>query len=310
MLPRALAGALLLALAALPLAGPRFLVTTLAEVFIFGMLALSLDLLLGYTGLVSMGHAALFGFGAYVAGLLSVHFTSLIWVTAPVAVITTALLAMAMGYLALRASGVTFLMVTLAFGQMLYALAVKWNGVTGGSDGLTGVARPTGLLMEMNTTGMYWLLLLSLVGVLLFLRRVIASPFGAALVSIRENEERMRALGLNVFRYKLGAFVVAGAVAGLAGALFAHLNGFVSPGELHWMASGQLLVMVVIGGAGTLTGPIWGAAMLMLLHHFASSYTDRWQSIVGLIFIAFVLGARGGLMGLLRREPRRKGVAA
>lgn len=307
------------ALALVPLAGaPRFIVTLLTEVFILSIVTMSLDLLMGYTGLVSLGHASLFAVGAYAAGRVALHVTASIWVTLAAAIMAAALLAWLMGALALRTAAVTFLMITLAFGQMIYALAVKWNQVSGGSDGLTGIPRPTGLLVEMTGTRLYWVALAAMVLVYYLLRRLTESPFGRVLVGIRENENRMRAVGADVQRYKLLAFVAAGALAGLAGGLYAHYSQFVAPGLAAWTKSGEFMVMVIIGGSGTLLGPILGTAVLLALQDVISSASERWQTILGLLFIAFVLFARGGLLGLwarlaVRRAARagaQKGVAA
>lgn len=299
--------AVAIALAALPLIGaPKFVVTLLGEVFILAIAAMSLDLLLGYTGLASMGHAGLFAVGAYAAARMALNVSPNLWLTLGAGVLAAALLAWVVGIFALRTSAVTFLMITLAFGQMVYALAVKWNQVSGGSDGLSGIPRPTGLLVEMNGTRLYWLALVAMCLVYWLLRRIIASPFGHVLVGIRENENRVRAVGADVQRYKLIAFVLAGALAGLSGGLFAHYTQFVAPNLAFWAKSGELMVMVIIGGSGTLLGPILGTGLLLVLQDVVSSASERWQSIMGVLFILFVLFARGGLMGLWERLARRR----
>ncbi len=298
---------------------PKFAVTLLAEIFILAIVSMSLDLLIGYTGLVSMGHASLFAVGAYAAGRMALHVSDNIWLTLLAAIVVGALVAWAMGAFALRTSAVTFLMITLAFGQMIYALAVKWNKVSGGSDGLTSIPRPTGLFFEMDGTRLYWVNLAAMVLVYWLLRRLINSPFGHVLVGIRENENRVRAVGADVQRYKLIAFILAGAIAGLAGGLYAHYTGFVAPNLAFWAKSGEFMVMVIIGGSGTLLGPILGTGVLLFLQDVVSSASDRWQTIMGALFIIFVLFARGGIMGLWgkltsRRAPAetkvKKGVAA
>jgi branched-chain amino acid transport system permease protein len=292
----------LVILALLPLVGaPRFLVTFLGEVFILAIAAMSLDLLVGYTGLVSMGHAGLFAVGAYAAGRVALHLSPSIWLTLPAAVLAAGLIAAAMAFFALRTSNVTFLMITLAFGQMIYALAVKWNKVTGGSDGLTGIPRPTGLLVEMTGARLYWVALAAMLLVYGLLLRITRSPFGHVLVGIRENENRMRAVGADVRRYKLIAFTLAGGLAGLAGGLYAHYTQFVAPNLAFWTKSGEFMVMVIIGGSGTLIGSIFGTGVLMALQDVVSSHSERWQSIMGALFILFILFARGGLMGLWNR---------
>jgi len=303
--------AALVILALLPLVLGRYTISVLTEVYIFAIAALSLNLLLGYTGLVSMGHAAFFGGGAYVAAKVAAEVTPSVWVVVPAALAAAGLLAAVIGYLSLRTRGVTFLMLTLAFAQMLYALTFRWKDVTGGSDGYSGVPRPTGLGFTVDATAFYWLALLMLALVYLFMYRLVRSPFGHSLIGIRENEDRLRALGLPVGRYKLAAFIVAGVLAGFAGTLFAYYNGFVSPHEVHWMLSADLLVMIVIGGVRSLIGPVLGSFVLVWLESFVSSYTDRWQTVMGLLFIVFVLAARGGLVGiasaLAQRLRRRAG---
>ncbi|MDR7554982.1 MAG: branched-chain amino acid ABC transporter permease [Armatimonadota bacterium] len=296
-------------LASLPLWAPRFLLTVAAEVLIFGIAATSLNLLLGYTGLISMGHAAYFATGGYVAGLLAKHVTPLFWATTPVGMVAAAALALVVGAFALRTAAVTFLMITLAVGQMLYALAIKWRTVTGGSDGLLGIPKPTGLGVEMDAPRMYLVALVCYLLVLWFLRRLLAAPFGRTLVGIRENEGRLRALGCNVQAYKLAAFVLAGGLAGLGGALFGQFNGFIAPSEIHWHRSGQLMIMIIIGGVHSLIGPLLGAFVVVAIQDLVSSLlTQRWMTVMGLVFIGFVLVARGGLVGLwhaLHRAVRR-----
>jgi branched-chain amino acid transport system permease protein len=295
-------------LASLPLWAPRFLLTVAAEVLIFGIAATSLNLLLGYTGLISMGHAAYFATGGYVAGLLAKHATSLFWLTVPAGMAAAAALALVVGVFALRTAAVTFLMITLAVGQMLYALAIKWRTVTGGSDGLLGIPKPTGLGVAMDAPRMYLVALLCYLLVLWFLRRVLDAPFGRTLVGIRENEGRLRALGCNVQAYKLAAFVLAGGLAGLAGALFGQFNGFISPSEIHWHRSGQLMIMIIIGGVHSLLGPVLGAFVVVAIQDLVSSLlTQRWMTVMGLVFIGFVLVARGGLVGLWHRLGRAVG---
>ncbi len=302
-----LIAAVIAALALLPLWGPRYLISIAAEVFIFGIAGLSLNLLLGYTGLVSLGHAAFFAMGGYAAGLVARGLSTSFWLTLPAGILAAGALAFLVGIFALRTTAVTFLMITLAAGQMLYALAIKWRQVTGGSDGLIGIPRPTGFGVEMDATRMYWLALVLCLAVFWMLRRILAAPFGRTLVGIRENEGRLRALGCDVRAYKLASFVLAGGLAGLAGVLFAHFNGFVSPSEVHWQRSGQLLIMIIIGGVDSLVGPLLGAFVVVLIQDLVSSYTMRWMTIMGLLFVGFVLVARGGLVGLWRGLVRGVG---
>ncbi len=281
------------------------------EVLIFAIFAMSLDLLLGYTGLPSFGHAAFFGLGAYILAYttstsdLALGFTDNLFLTVPLVILGTGLAALVIGFFALRTSGIYFLMITLAASQMLFSIAIRWSSVTGGSDGLVGVPRPTIGVTPFSYSitsreGYYYLVLALFLISWWLLRRVVESPFGWALRGIRENEPRMRALGYNTFRYKMAAFVLAGIFAGLAGLLLAHFFWHAAPENLYWTMSGQVLIMTIIGGAGTLTGPIMGAALMRLLPNFASSYTDRWQTVMGIVFILFVLYARRGIFGLLQ----------
>lgn len=296
--PAFAAAIVIAALTLVPLWAPRYITSLIAEVFIFGIAAVALNILLGYTGLVSMGHAAFFAMGGYAAGLMAKSLTPSFWFTMPTGMLAGGALALVVGLFALRTSAVTFLMITLAAGQMLYAVAIKWRQVTGGSDGLIGIPRPTGFGIAMDGTRMYWVALASCVAVLWLLRRLLAAPFGRTLVGIRENEGRLQALGCNVRAYKLASFVLAGALAGLAGVLFAGFNGFVSPSEVHWLRSGQLLVMIIIGGVNSLIGPLLGAFVVVVIQDVVSSHTMRWMTIMGLLFVGFVLVARGGLVGL------------
>ncbi len=302
--------ALVLALVAVPFVLGTFEVSLATTALIFAVLAMSLDLLVGYTGLVSLGHAAFFGFGGYVAAYTAIHLTGNLLVVLPVVAAGTALLAVVLGFLALRTTGVYFLMLTLAFGQMLFGLAVKWTPVTGGSDGLAGVPAPfVGIgPMSYAFTGrvrFYYLVVVAVLALGWFLIRVVGSPFGHALVGIKDNEERLASLGYDTWRYKMAAYVLAGVVAGVVGALFVFFNRHAAPENLFWVVSGEVLLMVIIGGAGTMYGPALGAVLVRLFESYVSSYTDRWQTLLGLLFVAFVLFAPGGIVGVIRRRRNR-----
>lgn len=289
-----------LALVLLPFAHIRYLTSTLTEVLIFALFAMSLGLLVGYAGLVSLGHAASFGTAAYAVGLVSTRMSPALLLTLPAGVAAGTLAALVIGVFALRATGVYFLMLTLAFAQMAFAVAHQWSWLTGGTNGLSGIPRPAILGVDLGgAVPFYYLVLLFVGAAAAALSRIIGSPFGAALVGIRENEPRMRAMGFDTFRLKLAAFVLAGAAAALSGALYAYYNGFVSPDELYWTRSGEVLVMVLLGGAGTLIGPAIGAAVVLILQNLASSFTERWTMILGAAFILVVLVAPSGLAGLL-----------
>lgn len=289
-----------LALALLPFAHVQYLTSTLTEVLIFALFAMSLGLLVGYAGLVSLGHAAFFGTAAYAVALVSTRVSPALLITLPAGVAVGTLAALGIGVFALRATGVYFLMLTLAFAQMAYAVAHQWSWLTGGTNGLSGIPRPTIPGVDLGgAVPFYYLVLLVVGGAALLLRRIVGSPFGAALIGVRENEPRMRAMGFDTFRLKLAAFVLAGAAAALSGVLYAYYNGFVSPDELYWTRSGEVLVMVLLGGAGTLIGPAVGAGVVLILQNLASSVTERWTMILGAAFILVVLVAPSGLAGLL-----------
>jgi branched-chain amino acid transport system permease protein len=290
---------LAVALAVFPLFAGTYPVKLLQEILIFGIFAMSLDLLMGYAGMVSFGHSAFFGIGAYAAALTLVKWPGL----------TTALLvpaaaaavgALLIGYFCIRVSGVYFIMLTLAFSQMFYAVAFQ-NAFVGAEDGITGVSRPAVLGMDIGSPARFHVYLVTIVAlVALLLWRVARSPFGHVLRGIHENEARMQAVGYPVGRYKLLAFVIAGTVAGIAGALYTQFQGSVSPDAFLWTTSGEALLMVIIGGTGTLGGAFLGAAAFILLQSLVSSYTERWMLILGLTFVLLVLFAPGGIVGTLR----------
>ena len=291
--------ALVAAVAAFPLFMGSYPVKLLQEIVIFGLFAMSLDLLMGYTGMVSFGHSAFFGIGAYVAALALVKspgLTSALLLPAAAA----AAGALVIGYFSIRVSGVYFIMLTLAFSQMFYAVAFQ-NAFLGAEDGLVGIPRPTVAGWSIGSLGRFHAYLMAIAGLLaLFLWRVTRSPFGRVLRGIHENEARMQAVGYPVRRYKLAAFVIAGTVAGIAGALYTQFQGSVSPDAFFWTTSGQALLMVIIGGTGTLGGAMLGAAAFILLQSLVSSYTERWMLILGLTFVLLVLFAPGGIVGTLR----------
>ncbi len=298
------------ALVAVPFVVGTFEVSLITTAVIFAAFAMSLDLLVGYTGLISLGHAAFFGFGGYVAAYASINMTANLLVVLPIVIVATALLAVVLGFLALRTSGIYFLMITLAFGQMLFGLAVKWTSVTGGSDGLAGVPAPfLGIgpfaFVFTGRVTFYYLVAAVFLALWWFMSRVAGSPFGHALVGIKDNEERLASLGYDTWRYKMAVYVLSGAIAGFAGALFVFFNRHAAPENLFWVVSGEVLLMVIIGGAGTLYGPALGAILVRMFESYVSSYTDRWQTLLGLLFVAFVLFAPGGIVGLIRRWRNR-----
>ena len=293
-----------------PFAVSPYILSLAIEVLIFAIFAMSLDLLIGYTGLPSFGHAAFLGLGSYILAYitstsdLAIGLTDNILVSLPMVVLGTGMIALLIGLFALRTTGIYFLMITLAFAQMLFSIAIHWSRVTGGSDGMTGVQRPS---LGIGTweysfdtrSSFYYLVLLLFILVWCMLRMIVRSPFGLTLRGIRTNEHRMRALGYNTFYYKIAAFVLAGMLAGLSGMLLAQFFWHASPHNLFWSMSGQAVIMVLVGGAGTLTGPVIGAAVMRLLPHLASTYTERWQTLMGIVLILFVVFSPSGIIGIL-----------
>ena len=280
----------------------------LIEVMMFSILAMSLNLILGYAGLVSFGHAAFFAVGSYAAGLSANHLGAEIWLSLPVGVAAGVALALPVGWLSIRLSGFYFLMITFAFAQMVYAVVYRWNWLTGGSDGLL-IAGPTLFRSPVlqSRDQLYFFTLVCFAASFVLIHRIVSGPFGHALVGIRENTRRMRALGYNVRAYKLSAFVIAAAFAALAGVINGQFSLFASPESAHWTLSASALVMVLIGGAGTKTGPIIGAAVVLLLQHWLSSYTQYWSLALGLLFILLITTAREGIHGLILLAATRIG---
>ena len=284
----------------------RFWVSVVIQMLISGLFAMSLDLLVGYAGLASLGHAAFFGVGAYAFALVAKHVSPSVAVALPGAALAAAIAALVIGVFSVRASGIFFLMLTLAFAQMLHALAFGWIPVTGGSDGLSSVPRPDVGVSGVNlflTSNFYVFVAVVFVVGALALRAVVNSRFGLALAGVRENERRMRALGYDTTRLKLVAFVVAGTFAGIAGALQASFDQFVSPGDVFVTTSVTALVMVLVGGAGTLAGPVLGAIVVVSLRTFLADQPlvgARWETLLGALFVLTVLFARHGLIGIVR----------
>jgi branched-chain amino acid transport system permease protein len=292
-------------LAALPLVGPPpFVLSAFTEIGIYALFAMSVNLLLGQIGLPSLGQAAFWGTGAYAAGVVAKNVAADLALTVLAAILLASLVALIVGPVAVRSRGGYFLMVTLALSQVGYVIAFRWTPVTGGSNGLAGVPAPTLLGVALGPSGLYVATVLVCAFGLWLMDGVRRSPFGQTLLGIRENEARMEALGYRTSLYKLAGFVLAGAYAGLAGGLFVAFNRFVSAGELAWSTSGLGLVMVIVGGAGTLLGPLVGAAVELLLRSALSSGSgvgERWQLVLGLLFVGLVLVGQGGLVGLGQR---------
>jgi branched-chain amino acid transport system permease protein len=278
-----------------------------SEILIFAIAAISLDLLLGYGGMVSFGHAAFFGLGAYGTVLLNVHHGWDPWAAMLGGTVIAAIVAALIGAFCVRMSGVGFFMMTLAFSQLLYSGAVKWRFLTGGSDGVGFLPRPEIFgISAADQRVMYLLTLGCLVLAFFALRVLIGSQFGHALVGSRENEMRMSALGYDVRKLRLLTFTISGTVAGFGGGIYAFFNGFVSPDALSWGISGMLLLMVVLGGKGTLVGSIIGSAIFLLVKNFVSSHTEHWQLIVGGTFVICVMFFPEGIYGLRRWSRSRR----
>jgi len=291
----------LAALVALPFAVSDYARTLIAEIFIFAIFAMSLDLLLGFTGLMSLGHAAFFGLGAYAVAVMGTMFGINAWIGVAAGIALAAVAAGLIGWFCVRTGGVTFLMLTLAFSQLVFTVALKWRDVTGGSDGLAVAEKPDFLGFDLsNSLVMYYMALFFFVLVFAGLRRLINAPLGRVFVGIRENEPRMLAVGYPTRTYKLLSFTISAAIAGLAGGLYAIFNGFISADALYWTASGDVLIMTMLGGAGTLIGPAIGAGVFLLMKNVVSSYNEHWLAIIGITFICCVMFFPAGIWGAMR----------
>jgi branched-chain amino acid transport system permease protein len=291
----------LLALLALPFAVSDYSRTLIAEIFIFAIFAMSLDLLLGFTGLMSLGHAAFFGLGAYAVAVSGTMFGINAWIGLTAGIALAALAACLIGWFCVRTGGVTFLMLTLAFSQLVFSVALKWRDVTGGSDGLAIAEKPSFFGFDLsNSLVMYYMALAFFVLIFSGLRRLINAPLGRVFVGIRENEPRMMAVGYPTKTYKLISFTISAAIAGLAGGLYAIFNGFISADALYWTASGDVLIMTMLGGAGTLIGPAIGAGVFLLMKNVVSSYNEHWLAIIGITFICCVMFFPAGIWGAMR----------
>ncbi len=309
--------ALLAALALLPLVatltGQEFQIAQFRRILIFAIAAVSLDLILGYGGMVGFGHAAFFGVGAYVVAILNWHAgrevpifgmfpgTHNVLVTWTAAILVSGALAFLIGLISLRTTGIYFIMITLAFAQMVYFFFVSLRAY-GGDDGLRfpGATVVLGLIDTEDDVAFYYLVFAILCAVLYAGHRLVNSRFGLVVQGCRENERRMKALGFPTTRYKLACFTIAGAVAGLAGALLAAHESYISPSIMHWTRSGDLIVMVVLGGIGTLVGPVVGAVTFLFLEKTLPDYTEHWMVVFGPILLLLVLFARRGIFGWFR----------
>ena len=287
------------------LTGNIFVLTLFTRIVILALSAVSLNLILGYGGMPSFGHAAYLGIGGYAVGILAQEGIGSGYAQFAVALAASATFALVIGALSLRTRGVYFIMITLAFAQMAYYIA---SGLAryGGDDGLTIYARSDfgGLISLNDRVHFYYLCLACLLGTVLLVWRIVNSRFGLVVQGLRSNEQRMQAIGFPAKRYKLACFVIAGTLCGLSGALLADNTDFVSPAVMYWTRSGDLMVMVILGGMGSLFGPVVGAVVYLLLEEFLSQITEYWALIMGPLLLLIVLFGRGGIMGLLGRLNR------
>ena len=303
--PRVIAVAVfMLLLAAVPLIsvaiGQSYYVTLVTRILIFGLAAASLNLILGYGGLVSFGHALYLGIGAYTVGILSFHGVSNGWIHLVVTLALSALVSFLTGLVCMRTSGIAFIMITLAFAQMFYFLGVSLKQY-GGDDGLTIVQRSDfgPLFSIQGNTGLYYLALGLTAATLYLSWRFVHARFGRLLLGTKSNLRRMRALGFPVLRYQVAAYVISGCVCGVAGLLLANFTNFASPAYMYWTVSGDLIVMVILGGIATIMGPLVGAAVYVILETVLSAYTQHWMVILGPVIVLIALMANRGLYGLL-----------
>lgn len=286
--------------------GGSYIVSLGSRVMIFAIAAVALDLLIGYGALIAFGHAAFIGLGAYAVGILSAYGIADALISLPAALAVSATYAFLTGVVCLRTTGVYFIMITLAFGQMAFFTASSLAPF-GGDDGLTIAARNTiaGYPLLRNENALYYLVLLCLLGTYLFCRALVASRFGRVVRGAKENPVRVATMGFDVYRFQLATYVIAGALAGLAGFLLANATEFVSPAYMSWQRSGELIVMVLLGGLGSLDGAIIGAAAYLLTEEWLSGFTEHWKVIFGPLLVLIVLFARGGLLGLTGGLVRR-----
>jgi len=305
------------ALAALLVGTPytgSFVILLITQALVFAILAMSLDILLGYTGLPSLGQAAYLGMGAYLTAILATEFEfglgASFWVLIVLGMAIGALTAALFGLFAIRATGVYFLMITLALGQCVWGLAYRWNSVTGGDNGINLPGRPEFGIDLANDVTFFYVVFGFFVATLAALYLLVRSPFGRSLVGIRESELRMRILGYNTWLHKYIAFIIAGGFGGLAGVLWAFLNGLVSPEDVILTTSVDALLMVVLGGPGTLVGSAIGAGVVVFLREYLSTLVPWWQYVLGGVYVLTILYLPGGLMGIPERIRQRRALSA
>jgi branched-chain amino acid transport system permease protein len=296
---------LLLILLPVLLLGPRLLssyyVQLASLILVWALFAMSLDLLVGFAGLPSLGHSTFFGFAAYVVAITSVRYLHSFWAEMLLSMVLTTCTAAVIAPLALRARGVYFLMITLAMAQIAWGIAFGWRSMTGGNDGIRGIPNPELGAVTLDDPWAFYYLALAIAGVATGGMYVFSrSPLGRVLVGIRENETRMNAMGYNVWLYKYAAFIAAAFFASIAGGLYAFQNRFVSTAALGVVPAAEAFLMVVLGGTGTLFGPVIGAAAIVLLKNIMSGFTDRWPLLLGLVYVGVVMFAPNGVLVLAR----------
>jgi branched-chain amino acid transport system permease protein len=281
--------------------GQPFYVDLVRRMLILAIAATSLDLILGYGGMVSFGHAAYLGLGAYSVGILAFYGITSGWAQWPVAIVASALAALAIGAVSIRTSGIYFIMITLAFAQMLYYLGISLE-VFGGDDGMRLRSRSTfsGLVELGNPVSFYYLCLVLMLLAVYVSYRIVNSRFGMVIRAAKSNEARSRAIGFSPYRYRLTAFVIAGAMCGLAGALYANHTNYITPGLASWVQSGDLMFMVILGGMASSAGPLLGAFALLVAEEILKGWTEHWQVILGPLLVLSVIFFKRGLAGVLR----------
>jgi branched-chain amino acid transport system permease protein len=292
----------LLILVVLPPLITSYWITLLTQMLIFGILAMSLDLLLGYSGMPSFGHAGFFGASAYVVAILSTRYHIGFWPCFVTGIGLATMISAVYGLLVAHSQGVYFLMITLALGMVLWGLAFRWVSMTKGDNGIAGIPKPDiGLPISLDDPiTFYYVTLAVFVACLVLMAIFVRSPFGHSMKGIRESESRMRILGYNTWLHRYLTYVVAGAFGSISGIFWAYYNGFVSPHDLELAASFELFLMVILGGPGTLVGPALGAGIIVFLKNFISAYTERWLLILGTIYVFTILYAPQGLMNLIK----------
>lgn len=287
-------------LALLPFIGmPRFYVELFTQAWVMSVAAIGLDLLLGYTGLVSFTHGAIFGVGAYAVAIAATRYgiEGFFWGLL-IGVAAAALVSLVFAFVSLRTLGASFIIITLALNQLIWGTAQQWTSLTGGDNGLVGFGRPSFLGLSLDSPTSYYLFTLAvLIAVIAVMRMVVRSAFGQTLIGVRDQPERMEALGYNPWLHRMIVFVVGGTLAGFAGVLFAYYNLFVSPEQLHVGLSVNFLLIVILGGRATIYGSVVGALIIIALGNYLSNFTDRWQIILGALYVLIVLYARRGVAG-------------